>query len=260
MTNSTSISQRIILALYGIVYFLGFVLPVLQGTAGEITRAETITIPLTFGVFLLGTVITYYNEKIGGILLLIWHFLVWLFAMMYWHDSGLVLVLVFPMIFPAISLIRNWHFVNYPDEERSQYPKTRYYIKVMLINYAFLYLLIVFFNFFPAVFDWNLQTHVEDLVIWNYLSPLGISLIISFILFIVAFASYWKNEVISGYLFIAWYFVILTLTLIFPDFRNTGPWSVVGLSMLIQGIYHIAFAESHHKDENTSAYVSKENY
>jgi len=242
-TNSTSKTLRYIVIIYGFIYFSLFVLiPLIVGNQGNEdmvpTKVELITVPLAFVIYALGTIYLWINEKWAGIMLLFWHFCVWALAMLFWRDAGMVLVLIFPMVFPAVLLIRNWYKKN-DEKYTSEIGQWELVLKVLLINYAAIYVLVIFSNVVPKLMGWELITRVDDLAVWDYTSLLGILLLVLFAIFLLGFVISWKSELISGILFVVWYVFLVILNSIYPEFANSGPSNLFGLTILLQGVFQI---------------------
>jgi len=241
--NSKSTALRIITLVYCVLYFGGFIFPILIGDSdiSEMSKVELYTVPLAFFVFLTGTIYIFKNEKVGGIIILFWHFLVWCFSLLLWPDAGMVLVLIFPMIFPAIFMIRNWYIKNYESYKSEKLSRWKLTLRIFLINYTLVYLLVVFSNTAPRIFGWNLATGVDDLQVWSYSSFLGLSLIFALALYIFGFVISWRSELMAGIIFIVWYLIILFLSLSFPEFANSGPAMYSGLTILVQGVLYVVY-------------------
>jgi hypothetical protein len=242
MKNKAKILQ-IITSIYCLAYFGMFILPffIIESRA-EINpdRLEMLTVPLVFFIFLIGTIFSWFNEKIGGIILCIWHFIVWVFALFLWRETGMVLVLIFPMLFPAMLLVKNG-LVKTNERYLPEQKQMKLALRILLLNYTPIYLLIVFANVVPNLLGWDLRTQVDDLVVWEISSQLALGLFVTFILFVTAFIISWKSEVIAGIFFVVWYFLVVVLTIKFPEFSNSGPWVAFGITILAQGILYIGF-------------------
>lgn len=242
-TNSISKSLRYIIISYGIIYFILFILAPLISENQEYdnyvpSTIEKVTVPVAFVIFLTGTCYLWINEKIAGIILLFWHFIVWVLSMLFWPDAGMTLVLIFPMLFPPVLLIRNWYKKN-DDKYKSEIMQWELALRTLLINYAAIYLLIVFSNIVPKLIGWKLATRVDDLAVWDYSSFLGILLLIMFAIFLLGFIISWKSEIISSILFIIWYAILLFLSFNFPEFANSGPSALFGVTILLHAVFYI---------------------
>ncbi len=92
---------RVILTIYGLLYALVLISHFYSENHFNFdvqTSVRTLsTVVFAFMFYMLGAVYSWFNRKIGGILLMGWHFLVWVFALLLWEDAGIILVVAFPM-------------------------------------------------------------------------------------------------------------------------------------------------------------------
>ena len=82
-------------------------------------------------------------------------------------------------------------------------------------------------------------TAVDERVLWDYQSFPGIILLLSLVIFLFGFFLSWSRERIAGILFIVWYALILETSFIYGEFGRSGPWFIMGLTVLIQGIIYL---------------------
>jgi hypothetical protein len=212
-------------------------------------RAIVITVIFAFVVFLIGTIYLWFNERIAGILICFWHFIVWVFSLLLWPEAGMVLVLILPMLFPGVFLIRNY-IIRTNNKYTEVNERWRLTLKIFMINYAAIYSLIVFANMVPKLTGWSLPTRVDDLVVWDYSSSLGLILIALFILFVIGYSLVKHSELISGIIFILWYVLIWILSIYYPEFANSGPSTIFGFVILIHGIFYIILHTRSRKIKN----------
>lgn len=241
--NSNSTVSRIIILIYGALYFVGFMFPLITSDFKEegMSPLELITVPLAFFFFFAGTLVMYKNEMYGGQIILFWHVLVWFFSLFLWPDAGMILVLIFPMLFPAIILIKNWNIKNQQPDWSTNVKMWSKTLHIFLINYAIIYLLVIISDLLPRIFHWDLKSNVDELAVWSYTSPTGFLLILGVILFVIALINSKKSFLFTGTLLILWYalIAIATFGVADPLFLNSGPWFVFGLVFLIHGILYI---------------------
>lgn len=240
-----SIVLLVILSIYCLLYFSTFMLEAISHIASEDFTTEgrlleISTIIIAFLIFLTGSIYSWINEKMGGIILCIWHFIVWSFSLLIWPDAGMVLVLIFPILLLATFLIRN-SIMRTKSIYRSKSAMWSISLKTLLINYAAIYFLIVLTDILPVLFSFELPTRVDDLHTWSLTSPLGIILMMNLILFVVALINSRKSEFIAGVLLIIWYAVVILLTLGYDVFANSGPWVIFGAALLLQGFLYVYY-------------------
>lgn len=238
-----SLILKIIIALYGVLYFAGFFLPFFTTEAeelkNELAMVEIYTIPAAFLVFLVGAVYVWFNEKVGGIMLLSWHFLVWVISVLFWSEAGMVLVLIFPMFIITVFLILNWHVANIASY-RSEIKKWRLVLWIFLINYTAFYLLIVFAEIISRIFGVELRGEFSRTTTWNFNLAETIFLFGELALFIAAGLMTLRSKLYAGILFILWYAILFTGNILISELSHSGPWAVFSFPVFIQGVLYIA--------------------
>ena len=250
--NTRSSNLLILIGVYAMLYLLLFIVPMFSQPAKasdfQISTIEKITVPLFFILFLAGIICAYINEKIGGIIILFWHLLIWIFSMMFWPDAGMALVMALPAMFIGVFFIRNWYKRN--DERYKEGSKTlKLTLQILLINYALIYLVIVISHVSPSLFGVNYpNSRTDELVTWDYLSAPGLILLISLIIFMIGFVYSWKRELIAGILFLIWYILIVFTSFSYLEFSSSGPWFISGLVIFIQGVFYLLNFYKHRLD------------
>lgn len=96
------------LTLYGIVYFLGFALPVIMGdySTNEFENTSVLSMFLFFAIAL---ILSWIKERIGGILFILWFVGIFILSNFFWKDAGMVLVLSIPVLIIGLFLFRKGH-------------------------------------------------------------------------------------------------------------------------------------------------------
>lgn len=201
---------------------------------------ELITVIFAFLVFLGGTIYSWFDEKKGGIIVGIWHFIVWTFSLLLWKDAGMVLILIFPMLIVSSLLITNGITRSNPIYA-TRIAKWEITLKSLLINYTAIYLLIVLTDIFMFAFPNGLMSEYSGTHAWDFKSLIGIVLIFSLILYLIAFKTAWHSKFNAGLMLVAWYLIILALTLRYEEFGNSGPWFIFGIPLLIQGFLYMYY-------------------
>ena len=206
----------------------------------QISAAEIWTVPLVLILFLVGYIYIWINEKIAGIIFLSYHLIVWILSMMVWPEAGMVLVLILPVLFFGVFFIRSWYIANNVMYKQSN-QQWKLTLRILIINYALVYLVVVFAKVIPTLFGVKWPANVDNFSSWTggYLSPLGLILIFALVIFLAGLLVSWKRELHAGLLFVFWYLLILSATLLYPEFNNSGPWLIIGLTILVQGILYI---------------------
>lgn len=230
-----------IISIYCLLYFIAFIFPFLfeENTDYAPNRIEIVTVIIAFLLFLIGSIIVWFNSKTGGIILLFWHFICWVFALLVWPDAGMVLVLILPILFLATICIQYWYETN-DHFYKSAMHQWKLSLRILLFNYLLIYSLIVYSNIFPVYMGIELPTGVDELAITNYTTIPGSILIFEFILFIIGYILSWRNEIKASIIFILWYLILLYLSFQFPEFSKTGPSALFGFVIIIQSIFYIS--------------------
>lgn len=230
-----------IISIYCLLYFISLIAPFFFENNNDYlpTKIESITLTIAFLLFLIGSITIWFNSKTGGIMLLFWHFICWVFALLVWPDAGIVMVLILPILFLATISIQYWYETNDPYY-KSAMSQWKLSLRILLFNYLLIYSLIVYSNIFPVYMGMDLPTRVDELAITNYTSIPGSILIFEFILFIIGYILSWRDEIKASIIFILWYLILLYLSFQFPEFSNTGPWALFGFVIIIQSIFYIS--------------------
>jgi prolipoprotein diacylglyceryltransferase len=94
--------------LYGIVYFLGFALPILMGEYST-DKFENISVLTMFLFFAIALILSWIKERTGGILFILWFIGIFILSNFFWTDAGMVLVLSIPILVVGVILFRKGH-------------------------------------------------------------------------------------------------------------------------------------------------------
>ena len=98
--------SRILLALtslYGLLYLIFIV----SGNYG-VDGSEPTVVKLLFALFLVGYVVTWKNERLGGVVFVVWWIGMWYLGLFIaQHDRGAGVVMGVPLVVLAILLIRS---------------------------------------------------------------------------------------------------------------------------------------------------------
>lgn len=236
-----SLILKLLIAAYALVYFTGFFIPVITENKDSLLAKmgviEYYTVPAAFLLFLVGAVYVHFNERTGGIILLVWHFVVWFLSMFFWNEAGMVLILIFPMLFPPIFLIRNWYIRN-DTAYQASLMKWKLVLKILLINYAAIYLIIIASEIVQKAFHIPLRNDLNNSTTWDYsLLESGI-LFFELGLFMAACILSLRHKRIAGLLLIIWYIIIVLSCQQFFEIGNSGPWILFSVPLIIQGVLY----------------------
>ena len=250
MKLKSTLIIRIALIVFTVIYAATILEPLINpqdDAAVTPSQWEIITVVGCFILYLAGVIFSWFNLKWSGIILIAYHFLVWLFAMTLWHQAGMVLFLVFPILVCAVLLLRNWAI---QEEEiiNRDIIATQYTLDLLLVNYSIIYLLVVVIQVLSSYANVEFATSGNNTLNLNSLA--GIVLLIELLVFTSALLILKKHRILSGILLIIWYAGIVILSFTNFDFFNSGPWVFIALPVLINGIFYI-------KDGRRMAFSSK---
>jgi len=106
---------QIAATIYGIVYFLGFALPVLMGEYSK-DEFENTSVLTMFFIFAFGLMFSWVKEKIGGFIFILWFIGIFILSFYFWTDAGMVLVLSIPILIVGVILVRKGFKNNIKSE------------------------------------------------------------------------------------------------------------------------------------------------
>ncbi len=208
------------LALYLAAVVTGFIQDDLSFTkAGDL---------LGIGLFLYftsGLIISWFSEFAGGIMLQVWHLLIWIASLFVWPGAGMILVLAFPVL--VIGVLMNLSAYKKsggtvkPDKLR-----WRFALRLLLINYGILYFVMILHDV--------LMAEIPDYTTLPFLLFPVLLLI-----FITGFSLAWRREFLAGILLVIWYLIVLFATVQFPSFGDKGPYIMIGFPLFLQGLFYI---------------------
>ena len=95
----------ILTSLYGVLYLL-FMITENYGTTGS----EPTFVKLFFGLFIVGYLIVWKNEGLGGLIFVLWWIGMWYLGFFVaQHDRGAAVVMGFPLFVLAILFLISWY-------------------------------------------------------------------------------------------------------------------------------------------------------
>lgn len=236
-SRTTSLTLKILISIYGILYALSFIIPMFSNFS-NIPAAEVYTVPFSFLIFVAGAVYTWINEKIGGIILLAWHFIVWCLSMFLWSEAEIKLIMIFPMLVAAVFLLLKW-YKHYGHIYLDNTQKWEFVLRIFLLNYAAIYLVIVASEIGEKVLGiaWGGDTAATGN--WNYSLLETIILCSEFFLFIMACLVTIKSKLVGGLLLLVWYIILVVASERFFAIGNSEPWNVFAIPIFAEGLLYI---------------------
>lgn len=182
---------------------------------------------LLFLIFIVGFTLLWTREKIAGIILMAWNTGVWIWdlVLVRGQDSGMLCIMAVPVLVIGALLVLRWYKINsilVPTVQK----QWKFILRVLIINYAVLYTIVV-------ISELSSGKPPDYLSIPFILFPLML------LIFYTGFALAWNSEFYAGIIFLLWCAVMLFGAINYPEFRNSGPWILFGLPILLQGLFYI---------------------
>ena len=216
----------IITGVYTLLYLAGMLASIFNGELFLSNPIDIYFLVLLI-IFMVGFGLSWTNEKIAGIIFLVWNAGIWIFD--YYlnrnADSGMITVLALPILFIGSLFLLEW-YKNTKLPQPKEQQQWKFTLRILLINYAVLYAIVVFS-------DLSLGKSVDYFDLPNILYPLLL------ILFFSGFALSWKREFYAGFIFLIWYAILLFGFFAYAEFLRSGPWIIAGIVILLQGIVYI---------------------
>lgn len=224
-TKSNKILQ-VLTAIYAALYLVSVVSSLIKGEISFVKPGD-IMILLLFLLFLAGFALSWIKEKISGIILMVWNAGVWLYALLLFRepDGGMLCIMAVPVLVIGSLLLLRWYkntSMVMPSEQQSW----EFILRVLLINYAVLYMIIV----------------ISELVLgkpFDYFRLPFLLFPVLLVVFVAGFLLSWKNEFQAGIAFLIWYAILALGTVTYYEFRDSGPWILFGVPILLQGLFYI---------------------
>ena len=211
----------------GAVLYLLFIAMIIMFDSYPIFNPFDLEEALLF-VFIAGFALSWMNKKMAtGIILMIWNAGVWITTLYLVerqddYAMGSAIASYF-MVIGAFFLLE-WYKTSKATVPSQQ--QWKFILRVLLINYAVLYSIVVFS-----------ELSVGEPV--NYLSFPFIIYPLLFLIFLIGFLLSWIKEFIAGYIFLFWFAILIVANVAFSEIFHLGPWAAFGLPVLLQGIFYI---------------------
>lgn len=226
MKSKPNKTLLIITGVYALLYLAGVLTSIFKGELSLSNPIDIYFLVLSV-IFMVGFLFSWRNEKIAGIIFLVWNAGVWIldFYIGRSPDSGMGIFLALPVLFIGCFFLLEW-FKTTKVPKPTEQQKWKFILPILLINYAVLYAIVVFSDL-----------SVGEPV--NYFNVPFILYPILLILFFGGFALSWKREFYAGFIFLIWYAILLSGFILYPEFLRSGPWIIAGIVILTQGIIYI---------------------
>jgi len=224
-TRSIKILQ-ILTGAYAALYLAGVISSIVDGELYFKKLIDNLFL-LLFLIFLVGFALSWKRKKIAGVVFMGWTACIWIYDLFLTRgqDSGMLCILTVPvLVFGALFLLQ-W-FISSMTPKPTIQQEWKFILRILLINYAVLYAIVV----------------ISELTNGKTVDYFNIPFIIFpllLLLFLLGFALSWRREFLAGIIFLIWYLIILSGTIAYFEFRNSGPWIIFGIPILLQGSFYI---------------------
>lgn len=224
-TKSTKILQ-ILTGVYAALYFAGLVSSFYEGEISFVNLIDNLFLFL-FLLFIVGFALSWTREKISGIIFMVWNAGIWIYALFLfrYQDGGMLCILAVPILVIGSLLLLRWYTTS-KELVPSEQQKWKFILRILLINYAVLYAIIVISEL----------TNGKPL---DYFSLPFILFPMLLLIFIVGFVLSWKREFQAGLIFLLWCAILTFGSINYFEIRDSGPWILFGLPILLQGLFYI---------------------
>ena len=228
MKSTTTKTLQILTGVFAALYFIFTAISLFnEGGLSVLNTIDYLSlVPLL--IFMAGFALSWTRQKMAGIILMVWNAGVWIYAL-YLNggqpDTEMRCMIAIPiMVIGAFFLLQWYKTTKVTVSSKKQ--QWKFILRVLLINYAVLYAIVVFSGLSAG----------ESV---HYFSLPFILFPLLLIVFIGGFALSWKSEFYSGFIFLFWYAILLFGTIAYSEFFSSGPWIMFGIPILLQGIFYL---------------------
>jgi hypothetical protein len=180
-----------------------------------------------FLLFMAGFAYCWKNEKIAGFIFFIWNAGVWIYDL--WlargRDSGMFCIMAVPVLVIGALFLLQWY-----NKSRTSQPSVqkqwKFILQILLINYTVLYSIVVLSEIFAGE---AVDYFTLPVILFSLMLPV----------FLLGFALSWKKEFPAGFIFLFWYAILIYGNIAYSEMRDSGPWIIFGIPVLLQGLFYI---------------------
>jgi membrane protease YdiL (CAAX protease family) len=226
MKSKTTRILQILTSAYGALYLAVIVSSFIQGDLTFSNLVDKLGI-IPVLIFIAGLVLSWLRLKTGGIILMVWTASIWFYDLCLAREvgGGLASIMSVPAMVLGSLLLLEW-YKGTETGASSKKLQWRYLLRVLLINYLVLYAIVVF-------------SEVVTGRPREYLSLPFILFPVLLLVFLAGFALAWKREILAGYIFLLWSAILVFGNLAYFDLRDSGPWLLFGIPVLVQGLFYL---------------------
>ena len=225
--KSKSLSNlRITAVVYAAIYLLGTVTSFYNGELSFDNLNGSLFF-VFFIIFLSGIALLWTRVRISGIIFMIWNAFMWIYDLLLarGHGSGMISIMAVPVMVIGALFCLEWYKTS-RDPQPSVPSQWKFVLRILLINYSVLYTIVV------------ISEQFSDKP-YDYFSLPFILFPILFLVFNIGFAFSWKRELQAGLIFVLWYVILFAGSVGYFELRDSGPWIMFGVPILLQGLFYI---------------------
>ena len=246
---------KIFLIIYGILYTGSLVEPIFYSGhwSPRLSGFEAGSIIACFLLYIVGISLVWVNKKHAALVLMLQHLCVWIFfiAIRPTRDSGPdIVAMALPVLIMAAFLYRNWYVEHH--EKYQINPQARLLmLDVLLLNYAVIYFFYAGVAVLMKLTQLSLFQHGLTRAFYDnldFLSSSGIVLLTAAVTYLLGLVFLQRNRLFAGITFVLWYSFVVLLTFTDRGFSQTGPWIVLCIVVLVNGIIYIKDAYLYRQD------------
>ena len=180
-------------------------------------------------IFIAGFALAWTNKKMAtGIVFMIWNAGIWiddLYLDRPEMDYSMISAMASCFMLIGAFFLLEWYKTSKATVPLQQ-QQWRFILRVLLINYAVLYSIVVF-------------SELSVGVSVNYLSFPFIIYPLLLLIFLIGFLFSWKKEIFAGYVILFWFAILIYSNIAYSEILHLGPWAAFGIPILLQGIFYI---------------------
>ena len=232
MKSKSTKTLQILTIVGAVLYFAGTVMGIIFGDLTLVNLQDYLTLVLLL-VFIAGFVLSWTNMKMAaGIIFMIWNAGVWIYDLYLFreHDYSMSSAVASSFMVIGAFFLLEWYKTSKATVP-SKPQQWKFILRVLLINYAVLYSIVVLSEVFRG-----------DSV--NYFSFPFILYPLLLLIFWGGFQLSWKREFLAGFIFLFWCAILIFANFAYSEIERLGGWVVFGLPILLQVIFYI---KNHYK-------------
>lgn len=233
MKTKSKITLQIITGILSVIHLAFIVHAFYQGTRSFLKPVDNLFIVL-FLILLSAFVLSWKRMKTAGILIMCWVAGVWILDLyiigdLSDTDSGYASLTLWPVLLIGVFFLLEW-FKSSKTIPPTKQQRWKFVLRTLLINYAVLYLILVFAELSGAT---SVKQQIDYSSLPHILNPPLL------LIFIAGFVVSWKWELFAGIIFLIWCAISVYAFFGFPGTYYSGPWGFCVLPILLQGIFYI---------------------